>query len=58
VIVEARFAGAGFRVERLAKFLAGAKHVGNVQLFKRIPSEKKIPGEKKNSRRENNLLKT
>lgn len=33
-------AGAGFGVERLIRFLTGAKHVGDVQLFRRVPGEK------------------
>ncbi len=33
-------AGGGFGVERLVRFLAGAKHVGDVQLFRRVPGEK------------------
>lgn len=32
-------AGAGFGVERLTRFLTGAKHVGDVQLFRRVPGE-------------------
>jgi asparaginyl-tRNA synthetase len=32
-------AGGGFGVERLVRFLAGAKHVGDVQLFRRVPGE-------------------
>lgn len=35
-------AGGGFGVERLTRFLTGAKHVGDVQLFRRVPGE--IPG--------------
>ncbi|MFH1786727.1 MAG: asparagine synthetase A [archaeon] len=30
-------AGAGFGVERLVRYIAGAKHVGEVQLFSRVP---------------------
>lgn len=32
-------AGAGFGVERLTRFLAGVKHVGDVQFFRRVPGE-------------------
>lgn len=32
-------AGAGFGIERLTRFLTGAKHVGDVQLFRRVPGE-------------------
>lgn len=32
-------AGGGFGVERLTRFLIGAKHVGDVQLFRRVPGE-------------------
>jgi asparaginyl-tRNA synthetase len=32
-------AGGGFGVERLARYIAGAKHVGDVQLFRRVPGE-------------------
>lgn len=32
-------AGGGFGVERLVRFLAGAAHVGDVQLFRRVPGE-------------------
>ncbi len=32
-------AGAGFGVERLVRFLGGADHVGDVQLFRRVPGE-------------------
>ncbi len=32
-------AGGGFGVERLVRFLAGADHVGDVQLFRRVPGE-------------------
>ncbi|MCX6773541.1 MAG: asparagine synthetase A [Candidatus Micrarchaeota archaeon] len=35
-------AGGGFGVERLVKFLSGAKHVGDVQLFRRVPGERVI----------------
>lgn len=35
-------AGAGLGVERLVKFIAGAKHIGDVQLFRRVPGEKVI----------------
>ena len=35
-------AGAGFGVERLVRWLAGADHIGDVQLFKRVPGEKVI----------------
>ena len=35
-------AGAGFGVERLVRFLAGAKHIGDVQLFRRVPGERVI----------------
>ncbi len=33
-------AGAGFGVERLARFLVRAPHVGDVQLFRRVPGER------------------
>lgn len=32
-------AGGGFGVERLVRFIAGAAHVGDVQLFRRVPGE-------------------
>lgn len=32
-------AGGGFGVERLVRYLAGADHVGDVQLFRRVPGE-------------------
>lgn len=32
-------AGAGFGIERLTRFLSGAKHIGDVQLFRRVPGE-------------------
>jgi asparaginyl-tRNA synthetase len=32
-------AGGGIGVERLVRFLTGAKHIGDVQLFRRIPGE-------------------
>lgn len=32
-------AGAGFGIERLTRFLGGARHVGDVQLFRRVPGE-------------------
>jgi len=32
-------AGAGIGVERLIRFLSGKKHVGDVQLFRRVPGE-------------------
>jgi asparaginyl-tRNA synthetase len=32
-------AGGGFGVERLVRFLSGAPHVGDVQLFRRVPGE-------------------
>ncbi len=32
-------AGAGFGVERLTRFLVGARHVGDVQPFRRVPGE-------------------
>jgi len=32
-------AGGGFGMERLARFLSGAAHVGDVQLFRRVPGE-------------------
>jgi len=35
-------AGGGFGVERLVKFLSGAKHIGDVQLFRRVPGERVI----------------
>jgi asparaginyl-tRNA synthetase len=33
-------AGAGFGIERLARFVSRAGHVGDVQLFRRVPGEK------------------
>lgn len=33
-------AGAGFGIERLVRFLTRAEHVGDVQLFRRVPGEK------------------
>lgn len=35
-------AGAGFGIERLTRFLSGSSHVGDVQLFRRVPGE--MPG--------------
>jgi asparaginyl-tRNA synthetase len=35
-------AGGGFGVERLVRFLAGARHVGDVQLFRRVPGEEVV----------------
>ncbi len=35
-------AGAGFGIERLTRFLTGARHVGDIQLFRRVPGE--VPG--------------
>lgn len=32
-------AGGGFGVERLTRFLRGASHVGDVQMFRRVPGE-------------------
>lgn len=32
-------AGGGFGVERLVRYLSGADHVGDVQLFRRVPGE-------------------
>lgn len=32
-------AGGGFGIERLTRFLTGARHVGDVQLFRRVPGE-------------------
>lgn len=32
-------AGGGFGVERLVRYIAGAGHVGDVQLFRRVPGE-------------------
>ncbi len=32
-------AGGGFGVERLVRYLSGASHVGDVQLFRRVPGE-------------------
>ncbi len=32
-------AGAGFGVERLVRYIAGAEHVADVQLFRRVPGE-------------------
>ena len=34
--------GAGFGIERLVRFISGAKHVGDVQLFPRVPGEKVV----------------
>ena len=33
-------AGAGFGIERLVRFLTRAQHVGDVQMFRRVPGEK------------------
>jgi asparaginyl-tRNA synthetase len=33
-------AGGGFGIERLGRFLSGASHVGDMQLFRRVPGEK------------------
>ena len=33
-------AGGGFGIERLSRFLSGAAHVGDVQLFRRVPGER------------------
>jgi len=33
-------AGAGLGIERFVRFLVGAKHIGDIQLFKRVPGEK------------------
>lgn len=35
-------AGAGFGIERLTRFVCGLKHVGETQLFRRMPGEKVI----------------
>ncbi len=35
-------AGGGFGMERLSRFLTGAAHVGDVQLFRRVPGEKVV----------------
>jgi asparaginyl-tRNA synthetase len=32
-------AGGGFGLERLVRFVSGAKHVGDVQMFRRVPGE-------------------
>jgi asparaginyl-tRNA synthetase len=32
-------AGGGYGVERLIRYIAGAEHVGDVQLFRRVPGE-------------------
>ena len=32
-------AGGGFGVERLSRFVSGARHIGDVQLFRRVPGE-------------------
>lgn len=32
-------AGGGFGVERLARYICGARHIGDVQLFRRVPGE-------------------
>ena len=33
-------AGAGFGIERLIRYLVGADHIGEIQLFRRVPGEK------------------
>lgn len=35
-------AGGGFGVERLVRYITGADHIGDVQLFRRVPGEKII----------------
>jgi asparaginyl-tRNA synthetase len=35
-------AGGGFGIERLSRYLCGAAHVGDVQLFRRVPGEKVV----------------
>ncbi|MEM3630922.1 MAG: amino acid--tRNA ligase-related protein, partial [Nitrososphaerota archaeon] len=35
-------AGAGIGIERLVRFLTGAKHIGDIQPFRRVPGEKII----------------
>ena len=35
-------AGGGFGIERLSRFLSGAAHVGDVQLFRRVPGERVV----------------
>lgn len=35
-------AGGGIGIERLIRFITGAKHISDIQLFKRIPGEKVI----------------
>jgi asparaginyl-tRNA synthetase len=35
-------AGGGFGIERLVRYITGAKHVGDVQLFRRVPGEQVI----------------
>jgi asparaginyl-tRNA synthetase len=35
-------AGGGFGIERLSRFLSGAAHVGDVQLFRRVPGEEVV----------------
>ncbi|MCX6771028.1 MAG: asparagine synthetase A [Candidatus Micrarchaeota archaeon] len=35
-------AGGGFGIERLSRFLSGAPHVGDVQLFRRVPGEEVV----------------
>lgn len=35
-------AGAGFGIERLARFMTAADHVGDVQVFRRVPGEKVV----------------
>lgn len=35
-------AGAGFGMERLTRFLTKAEHVGDVQIFRRVPGEKVV----------------
>ncbi|MHA2251274.1 MAG: asparagine synthetase A [Candidatus Kariarchaeaceae archaeon] len=35
-------AGAGIGVERLVRYLTGAEHIGDIQLFRRIPGEKVV----------------
>jgi len=35
-------AGGGFGVERLVRYLAGAPHIGDVQMFRRVPGEEVV----------------
>jgi len=35
-------AGAGLGVERFIRYITGVKHIGDIQLFRRVPGEKII----------------